>query len=251
MNQTSPCAGILIVDKFSSDGTARIAKAFDSTVIQADANRSLARNIGLERCISRGVLFVDSDMILPPNLIEECEEGLRRHQALVVPEVSVGTGFWAECKSMERRTYIGNDLVEAPRCFQKIALLSLGGYNPSLDAGEDWDLYDRVKKSGLSIARVKPEIVHDEGDLTLPVLLRKKYFYGKMIGDYLRLNPSIGIRQINPFRRVLAPTLSILSSDPLHGTGVMTLRTLEFAAAALGLLGGKPTSKASELRRKS
>jgi hypothetical protein len=65
-------------------------------------------------------------------------------------------------------------------------------------------------------------------------MLRKKYFYGKMFGTYLAINPYQGVRQLNPFRRIFAPTLATLPTDPVHGVGIMILRALEFAAAGLG-----------------
>src|SRR2546427_10295472 len=151
--QTYSPKAVIVVDRFSRDGTADIAMAEGARVIETGVNRSLARNIGLENSSSDGVLFVDSDMILPHSLIEECETGLAKHDALIIPEISVGKGFWAECKAAERRTYIHNDMIEAARCFRRDALLSLGGYHPRLEAGEDWDLQIRAKAVGLSIGR--------------------------------------------------------------------------------------------------
>src|SRR5438132_8941124 len=92
--QSSNCKEIIVVDRFSQDGLASFARANGANVIQSKANRSMARNIGLQNASSKGVLFVDSDMILPTTLIEECEMGLGEHDALIVPEESVGDGFW-------------------------------------------------------------------------------------------------------------------------------------------------------------
>src|SRR5439155_7145762 len=93
-------------------------------VIQATANRSLARNIGLEHSSSEGAVFVDSDMLLSPDLLEECSQRLQEYQTLVIPEASFGGGFWAKCKSLERQTNLESE-IEAARCFRKIAFLSL------------------------------------------------------------------------------------------------------------------------------
>jgi arabinofuranan 3-O-arabinosyltransferase len=189
-------------------------------------------------------------MILPPTLIEECEHRLTDHQALVIPEVSIGKGFWARCKSAERQLYIeGNDLVEAARCFQKEAFLSLGGYNSRLEAGEDWDLHDRARRRGLTIGRVRSRIIHDEGNLTLAAILKKKFFYGKALGEYFRLNPQVGIRQANPINRLLTPSLKSIRSDPVHGVGILLLKSLEFTAVGLGhlkgIFEGKPVTMAA------
>jgi glycosyltransferase involved in cell wall biosynthesis len=234
--QSQSPSDVIIVDRFSRDGTAELAKADGAKVIEVGVNRSRARNIGLENASSAGVLFVDADMILPQSLMEECEAGLIEHHALIIPEISVGRGFWAECKAAERKTYIRNEMIEAARCFRRDALLTIGGYDPRLEAGEDWDLQIRAKASGLSFGRTATMIEHDEGNPTLLAMLRKKYFYGKMFGTYLAINPYEGVRQLNPFRRIFAPTLRTLPNDPVHGVGIFVLRTLEFTAASIGHL---------------
>jgi len=233
-HQTQSPKAVIVVDRYSRDGTAELARADHAKVIEVEVNRSRARNIGLEKSSSAGVLFVDSDMILPPSLMKECEAGLIKHHALIIPEISVGRGFWAECKAAERKTYIRNEMIEAARCFRTDALLSIGGYDPRLEAGEDWDLQIRAKAAGLSFGRTSTVIEHDEGNPTLLAMLRKKYFYGKMFGTYLAINPYEGVRQLNPFRRIFAPTLATLPSDPIHGVGIFMLRTLEFTAASIG-----------------
>jgi len=227
-----------VVDRHSGDGSAELAHKWGAKVIETNANRSEARNIGAERTYSSAILFVDSDMVLPPTLIEECRMGLEKHDALVIPEVSVGIGFWAKCKALERLTHLGNELLEAARCFRRAAFSTLRGYNPSLEAGEDWDLQNRAKALGLSLGRVRAQIEHDEGHLTLGGILAKKYRYGKVIGEYLQANPHFGIRQANPIRRVLAPTLAVFPEDPAHGIGVLILKSLEFTAAGIGYVQG-------------
>jgi len=231
-----------VVDHFSQDGLASFARANGATVIQSEANRSRARNIGLQNASSRGVLFVDADMILPTTLIEECESGLDEYDAMIIPEQSIGVGFWAECKAAERAMHLGDEGLEAARCFRRERLVSLGGYRPTLESGEDWDLHNRVITSLLSVGRTKSVIMHDEGHLSLPLLLKKKYRYGKSFGRYLRMNPGIGFTKINPLRRIFQPSLKAFVSTPKYGVGILAMTSLEFAAAGLGhLVGGRST----------
>jgi len=236
--QSSECKEVIVVDRFSQDGLASFARANGATVIQSDANRSVARNIGLQNASSRGVLFVDADMILPTTLIEECEVGLDESDAIIIPEESVGVGFWAECKAAERTMHIGDERMEAARCFRRETLVSLGGYRASLESGEDWDLHNRIITSNLSVGRTNAVIMHDEGHLSLSLLLKKKYCYGKSFGRYLRANPAIGFAQINPLRRIVQPSLKAFIAAPKYGIGILTMTSLEFAAAGLGHLVG-------------
>lgn len=244
-NQTSPCREIIVIDRFSDDATVAIARQMGVRVIESRANRSLARNIGINHATSSAVLFVDSDMVLSPTLIEECENGLKKHHALVIPELSVGDGFWAKCKILERQAYLNDDTIEAARCFRKSVLLSLGGHNPRLEAGEDWDLHNRARKSGVSVGRVQAIIFHDEGHLTLRTILEKKYRYGKAIGEYLKISPAIGFRQVNPLGRLAAISPKMLSMDPAHGAGVIMMKTLEYTVAGIGLLKHKVSNAGS------
>ena len=237
-HQASDFREIIVVDRFSQDGLVVHARANGATVIQSKANRSEARNIGLQKAVSDGVLFVDADMILPKTLAEECERGLKDNDALIVPEQSVGIGFWAECKAQERRFYIGDEKTEAARCFRRNVLVSLGGYRIGLEAGEDWDLQNRAIASRLTIGRVESVVLHDEGCPTLVSLVRKKYAYGKTIGAYLSKNQGQGVQQLNPFSRIVRPTLKVSLTNPLLGLGVFVLKTLEFGCAGVGYLLG-------------
>jgi len=238
MRQSSTCKEIIVVDRFSEDGLPGFAKANGATVITSGANRSGARNMGLHNTSSKGVLFIDADMILPPTLIEECESGLDEYDALIIPEKSIGVGFWAECKATERAMHIGDEKMEAARCFRRECLVSLGGYRDFLESGEDWDLHNRASASSLNIGRTNSFILHDEGRLSLSLLLRKEYHYGKSFGRYLRANPGVAYTQVNPLRRIVRPSLKAFFSAPKYGIGILTMTSLEFAAAGLGHIAG-------------
>jgi arabinofuranan 3-O-arabinosyltransferase len=152
----------------------------------------------------------------------------------VLPEVSVGHGFWAACKSLERASNKNNELIEGARCFRREALLALGGYDPQLEAWEDWDLQNRAKRYGLCMGRTKSSVIHDEGHPTLTELLKKKYNYGKTLRQYLNTKPPRLSTQISPLQRVVIPSLAIIPADPIHGLGVLTLKSLELMAAGIG-----------------
>jgi len=206
------------------------------------ANRSLARNIGLEHSSSEGAVFIDSDMLLSPGLLAECSQRLEEYQALVIPETSFGGGFWAKCKSLERETNLESE-IEAARCFRRIAFLSLGGYNPNLEAAEDWDLHRKVQAARFSIGRTNAKLLHDEGNSSLVVMLKKKFFYGEVIGEFIESNPTARRIQLNPINRILRPSIKVMTSHPIHGAGVFILKTLEFVAAGTGWLKSKTIAR--------
>src|SRR5207245_2507902 len=108
----------------------------------------------------------------------------------------------------------------AARCFTRNSLIQLGGYDSRLEAGEDWDLQNRALKRRFRIARVNSTIIHDEGRLSLSSIARKKYLYGKSFAKYMRGNMAMGMKQINPVRRIIVLSLTVLPSSPKLATGI-------------------------------
>ncbi len=102
-NQSYDNVEVIIVDRFSEDGTVEIA--YGARVYQLDCERAKAKNMGLK--VARGdyVLFVDSDMELSRDVVKECVEVMEgdRVGGVVIPEKSVGDGFWVRVRDFERR----------------------------------------------------------------------------------------------------------------------------------------------------
>src|SRR5207248_93299 len=114
-----------------------------------------------------------------------------------------GVGFWAKAKAIERACYAGDDVVEAPRFIRRDVWRLLGGLDTSIGGGgDDWDLHIRLRRAGFSIGRVRTEVLHNEGRLTLARLIKKRYLYGREIPGFIkRHGMSRSFRQFNPLRR--------------------------------------------------
>ena len=241
-NQTYPAIELIVVDNNSVDDTRLIAGEFADTVLTAAPERSAQRNAGARLATGKYLFFVDSDMVLEPEVVAECVSRLRASsaEAVVVPEVSFGKGFWARCKAFERSFYVGDDLVEAARFFPADVITELGGFDERLPPGpEDWDLHERVRKRGQQIVRARALIRHDEGEVRLVSLVRKKFYYGRGMPAYARKHPARARAQLRLVRPAFVSGWRRLIADPAVAGGMFLMKTCEFAAGAAGFAFGR------------
>ncbi len=237
--QTYKYIETIVVDNASMDGTVRIAKQFKALVWNKGPERSDQRNFGMKKAKGDYVLFLDADMILTPSVVKECIDTIHELRALVIPERSIGQGFWTRCKIMERMCYEGVDWIESARFFKKNIVLQIGGYNTKLTGPEDFELPQRIKfKYGSEcIGRIKSYILHDEGKISLAKLFAKKYYYGRKMRRYRAVSESKAYfaKQTNPFNRfaLFFRRWDLLVKDPIHAAGMVVLKLMEMAALAL------------------
>lgn len=230
---------LIVVDNHSNDATVEIATRYADSMSVTGPERSTQRNVGAKLSTGEFLLFVDSDMLLSPRVAEEVAQAFREHpraQALVIPERSVGVGFWAQCRALEKELYLGDPDVESARAFRRSAFEVVGGYDERLHAGEDWDLSKRVAATVEAIGRVTSPLFHDEGRLTLRRDLAKKLYYGRSLGRYVRKHPRHATRKL--VRPAFIRKLPLLAGDPAHAVGLVLLKTLELGAAGTGLVTG-------------
>src|SRR3990170_2464521 len=72
MEQSYPNIEVVVVDSYSSDNTREIAKKLGVKIIESEAMRSRARNIGAEKAKGELILFLDSDMEMDSAVVESC-----------------------------------------------------------------------------------------------------------------------------------------------------------------------------------
>lgn len=246
--QTYPNVEILIVDNYSVDDTINIAKKYGSKVFRVKALRSAARNYGAKKARGDFFLFVDADMELTFNVVKECVEKIVKDNvdAIMIPEIRVGEGFWAKCRAIERLTYIGDPLIESARFFKKQVFENLDGFDEELEAGEDWDLHARVEGSGYKITSINAIIRHHEGCLTLRKIIAKRYYYGKTLIKYVKKHPQKARIQFVPIRLNYIRKWRILASDPLYACGMLFMKMLEYISASLAIFSSLLTDEKSK-----
>jgi glycosyltransferase involved in cell wall biosynthesis len=236
--QTYSDLELIVVDNRSADSTVAIAERYADRVIERGPERSAQRNCGVNICSGQHVLIVDADMLLEPDVVAACVRTSceTRATALVVPEDTVGQGFWAACRALERSCYANDESIEAARFFARTAFLRHGGYDEHLHAGEDWDLPARMRAAGEIVGRAPTQIHHMEGQVRLGPHLRKKYYYGKSLGAYVGRQPKLALRQLTIVRPAFLRHRRRLAKHPILTLGILFMKTTELIAGGLGFL---------------
>ena len=234
--QTHPAVQLIVVDNGSSDATWPVAARLADVVLQAGPERSAQRNAGIARAAGDWVLWIDSDMELAPDVVERSLAAARDAGAtgVFVPEASTGSGFWARCRALERRCYAGEPRIEAPRLVAAAYLRRTGGFAAWLAGTEDAELRNRMLADGAGLASADALIVHDEGRLSLPGVVRKRFYYGRGLPAYRRAHPGAVSAQAGATARAMWRHRRLLAADPVHALGLAVLRTCEAAAWAAG-----------------
>ena len=164
--QSYPHLELVVVDDGSPDNTAEVAARYPGVQVvrQENAGLSGARNTGLRHTNGAYLIFLDADDRLLP---EAVADGLAafathpeaafvagRHWVLgltgrgLAPPVEFGGDAYA---ALLRRNIVG---MHATVMYQRIALQTVGEFDETLDACEDYDLL-------LRIARRLPVAAHD------------------------------------------------------------------------------------------
>ena len=203
-NQSYENIELITVDNNSIDNTQKIAKKYTDKVFNKGPERSAQRNFGAKNATGEYLLIHDSDIYFNRDSVKECVELAisENCDAIILPEKSIGIGFWAKVKAFERSFYVGNVYMEGARFFKKNIYDKIGGYDENLYAGEDWDLTIRFRETGCKISRAHIFIEHDEGEMNLFSSSKKKKYYGPNFFEiYAKKNPEYFKKQMSIFYR--------------------------------------------------
>jgi glycosyltransferase involved in cell wall biosynthesis len=236
---------MIIVDDGSNDSTVEIVRRHDYRVIRNPRRgRTEAKNEGVQRSLGEYLLFVDSDMELARNVIDECvnlAESDQRIGGIVIPERSIGNSFWVKARDFERSFYT-ESVVESARFFPSDLVKEVGGFEEDLVFFEESTLPYKIQRKGYNVfARVKSPIFHHEEDFSLSLWLRKKFYYGKTLQTYRRRYSDYSKVQIGIWFRLglFAKDRRRFWSKPELALGVIVLKSLEYLATTSGLVYSK------------
>lgn len=236
---------IIIVDGGSADNTISLAKKYKSKIFtyhpkvkKGTFDAPHKRNFGIKKSKGECVYYVDADMELSKNIIMDavglCSKGA---DAVILPEDSFGIGIWAKAKQLERRCYWGDDTVESPRFFKKKVWNNLGGLDENLGGGgDDWDLYQKLLENIYKVGRTKSLVMHNEGNLKLTKLIKKRFMYGRDSFRYISKRPIAGSKSYFPIRKAYLKNWKLFLDRPFDTLAFVIMRSAEYAAGFSGII---------------
>jgi glycosyltransferase involved in cell wall biosynthesis len=247
-SQTYGPIELVVVDNHSLDQTPDIAQRYADVFETYGPERSAQRNRGASVSTGDYFLFVDADMTLDPRVVGDCVNASLESGSpgVIIPEISVGEGFLAQCRALERSCYAGDDTIEAARFYTRGAFEASGGFDEALTGPEDWDLSIRIA-AGTAFPRTTSHIYHDEGRLRLGTVLAKKYRYAGSSLRYINKHGNRTLGQANlVFRPAFARSWRRLMRHPLLTVGFLSLKGLEAGAIASGLVMSKVRTRSRQ-----
>lgn len=232
--QNYPNIEIIIIDAFSTDQTRNIAERLGAQVMQLQSERTKAKNYGARLAKGDYVFFVDSDMILEPNVVRECLNAcVKGVTGVIIPEASIGSGIWVRIRDFERSMYQGTK-IESARFFVRKHVLEIGGFDEDIITYEESTLPQKLERRGYKVnARIKSFILHDEDGFDLAKWLRKKQYYSDTLKIYAERYPEYAREQLGVKNRTKIflsnGNLKRLVRHPIPAFGVFVLKGLEYA----------------------
>lgn len=240
--QDHPAVELVVVDNDSDDGTYEVAQRLADHAVRGGPERSAQRNVGVDLASGRWVMWVDSDMVLPPETIRLAVSTAEERDAVAVsvPELSIGTGYWTACRRLERTCYLDDPWMYYPRLLRRDVLRSLGGFDTEMSGPEDVDLRRRLDESGAVLAHcAEVHILHDEGRLTLSNIVRKRVYYGRSLPAFAAAHSGALRDQGAGTARAFLRHRRRLLRHPLTTAGIITMRAVEAAAYGVGYAQGR------------
>src|ERR1039458_6353598 len=154
---------IVVDDTATRDSTREIVGSYGASLIISSAGMAESRNVGIQAARAKTILSLDSDMVLEPGLLERAVLlSAAGSRAATIAEKAIGEGYWARCKAIDKLA-VERVGIRSLRLFEKALWKEVGGYDESLEAGEDLDFDLRCRQTKALVAHISdPCILHDE-----------------------------------------------------------------------------------------
>jgi acetyltransferase-like isoleucine patch superfamily enzyme/GT2 family glycosyltransferase len=178
---------LIYVDSASTDDSMKVAAEHGALALllqDPQPNAAKARNLGWRTARGRHVLFLDGDTELEPGFVQRALPALHEpslcavwgHRREVRPQQSIYTRVldldWMYPPGPS--LYFGGDVL-----VRRVALEQVGGFDPTLNAGEEPEMCARLRARGWSILHIDaPMTRHDLAISSLRAWAQRSYRSG-------------------------------------------------------------------------
>jgi len=225
---------LIVVDKYSTDGTRAIAEKFGATFLRKGPERSSQKNWGARWARGEFLYFVDSDFILERRAVGKCIDSCKWHDAVSTVNYSLGRSLWGKSIELKERFLAHDPTIQTVRFIRKSVFLQAGGFDESLVVGEDLDLYRRLEEDRFRIGSANAIEWHIGEPETLRDIARRSFYYGKVVKPYLNKRKGFAVRQLSPLKPDLVFTLIKTGSPYLPS--LLVVDVTRWMSTLLGLL---------------
>jgi GT2 family glycosyltransferase len=134
--------------------------------------------------------------------------------------------------------YDSDTLNIAVRFIRRDGFLSVGGFDPRLVYGEDYDLHNRIIDK-YKIGKIKAKEIHLGEYKSIKHIAKVNYYYGKSAGLFLKKNKIRGLEQVSPFRKVYLKNYTQFIRHPHLAVGFIVYQVVRYSSGGIGLLATK------------
>ncbi len=237
---------LICVDRGSDDHTLEILQGYAASwarlkIVRGGSERTSQINIAVGKSSSEYIYYTASDFVVDERLIEDAVHTCKSNEAdgAWIECVSYGSGFWARVRNLERSTYFGSEKFEGVRFFRRDTYLRVGGYDDKVPIFEEYDLQDRLLRSGASLARVTTSREYHLGEpKSLLEISKKSFYYGTQYVALVEKQGTQALRHANPLRSTFFKHWRSFLAEPVLTAGFAAMLVAKYGAGALGALLG-------------
>ena len=196
---------IIVVDSFSTDSTAEIARTMGAIVMLHNDGRSAQKNWGAKFAKGNYLYFVDADFKLEPNVITACLEAIEGADGVVIRNQDIAKGSRTSRLIASRRRILSYDpLNVAVRFVRKEVFDRLGGFDSDLYIAQDTDFHRRFLRAGFKMNYSQAREWHLGSPVNLKDFLYGNLYYSPNLLKSTSRQPLFSLNRINPLHTVSA-----------------------------------------------
>jgi len=151
-NQPKQNCEIILVDAGSQDNTLAIAQNFPCQIVQSTkANRGYQMNEGAKVARGKIILFLHADTLVPPTYLSLITDSIRKTEGfgLFAYDFYPSSGFLKVNAWFTRKRWGFTGGGDQALFMVRALFEDIGGYKEELEVMEDFDLFARLKSTGV------------------------------------------------------------------------------------------------------